>query len=145
MTDKRKKVVRTPTSGWHEIASGDIGDMLYWQPGYEQLEHAAGVISLLDRLPEQQIDWARLINGLPRFAFLPDLFSRQTFSFQAWDEVDGFHVIEDESEDVGSMSGWFTHMRLTMDHDRKQEIFCSFETLRKRLEAYPPLRPHLDL
>jgi len=52
-------------------------------------------------------------------------------------------VLEKETEDVGSMSGWFTFMRLEMDHDRKQEIYRSFTILVERLEAYPPLKPYL--
>lgn len=143
MTNEPRKPIRTPTTGWHQIASGDIGDLLHWEPGYELLERAEGVIASLELLREAGIDWDRLLQGLPRFSFLPDLFERRTFSFQAWDEVDGFQVFEDESEDVGSMSGWFTHMRLEMDHDRKQEIYESFRVLLRRLESYEPLKRHL--
>jgi hypothetical protein len=143
MADGRKKPVRTPTSGWHEIASGDIGEVLNWEPGYELLEHAESVLGALEELRGTEIDWEPLLKGLPRFSFLPDLFEQRQFSFQAWDQVDGFHVLEEETEDVGSMSGWFTFMRLEMDHDRKQEIYRSVTMLVKRLEAYPPLKPYL--
>ena len=143
MTDGGKKPVRTPQSGWHEIASGDIGDMLHWEPVYELLEHAESVLGALEELRGTEIDWEPLLNGLPRFSFLPDLLEQRQFSFQAWDQVDGFRVLEEETEDVGSMSGWFTFMRLEMDHDRNQEIYRSFTILVERLEAYPPLKPYL--
>jgi hypothetical protein len=76
MTSDEKRLVETPSSGWHEIASGDIGDILYWQPGYEALEDAEVAIGLLENLDTDEIAWDELIRGLPRFAFLPELLQR---------------------------------------------------------------------
>jgi len=64
--------------------------MLHWEPGYELLEHAESVLGALEELHGTEIDWEPLLNGLPRFSFLPDLLEQRHFSFQAWDQVDGF-------------------------------------------------------
>ena len=140
MSGNRKRRARTPTKGWRQIASGDIGDVLYWEPGYDVLEDGENAIGLLENINSTEIDWARLIQGLPRFTFLPDLLRQRSFSFLAWGEVDGCHAIEgDNQEETGSMSGEWTRMWLEMDHDQKREIFRDFETLSRRLREYPPL------
>jgi hypothetical protein len=137
----KQKRVRTPTSGWHEIASGDIGDILYWKPGYEVLQHAEGAIGLLHNLKSDAIDWDQLIHRLPRFAPLPVIVREGYFGFLKWGEIDGFHAIEgDRQEETGSMSGEWTHMWLEMDHSEKRVIFRDFDTLSQRLAAYPPLQ-----
>jgi len=139
MTSDEKHLVETPSSGWHEIASGDIGDILYWQPGYEVLEDAEVAIGLLETLDTDEIAWDELIRGLPRFAFLPELLQRRSFGFTAWEAVDGFFVREgDRNEETGSMSGEWTHMWLSMNHDEKTEMFHDFEELTRRLNEYPP-------
>jgi len=77
----QQKRVRTPTSGWHEIASGDIGDILHWKPGYEVLKHAENAIGLLHNLTPAVIDWDRLISRLPRFVPLPAIIRDGHFGF----------------------------------------------------------------
>lgn len=114
--------------------------MLYWESGYEVLEGGENAIGALENMKLSEIDWDKLIHGLPRFAFLPDLLRRRSFSFLAWGEVDGFYALEgDNQEETGSMSGEWTHMWLQMDHDKKRQIFRDFETLTRRLREYPPL------
>lgn len=140
----KQKRVRTPTSGWHQIASGDIGDILYWEPGYEVLEHVENVVGLLENLKPAAIDWDSLIRRLPRFAPLPAIIREGYFGFLKWGEIDGFHAIEgDQQEETGSMSGEWTHMWLEMDHSKKRAIFRDFDTLARRLAAYPPLQPFI--
>ena len=135
--------VRTPTSGWHEIASGDIGDMLHWRPGYEVLQHAETYIGLLSWLDSAAIDWDLLIHHLPRFSFLPSLLQHQFFRFMAWGEVEGFRAIEgDRQEETRSMSGEWTQMWIEMNHTNKNTIFRDFEELTRRLDAYAPLQPY---
>lgn len=144
MAAKREPRVRTPTKGWHEIASGDIGDILYWKPGYEILQGGQSAISCLDYLDSAAIEWASLIGGLPRFSALPEIVREGYFGFLKWGEIDGFHAIEgDRQEESGSMSGEWTHMWLEMDHSQKRRIFRDFEVLTKRLESYPPLSRYL--
>ena len=79
MSGNRKRRARTPTKGWRQIASGDIGDVLYWEPGYDVLEDGENAIGLLENINSTEIDWARLIQGLPRFTFLPDLLRQRSF------------------------------------------------------------------
>jgi len=144
MAEKREPRVRTPTKGWHEIASGDIGDILHWKPGYEILQGGQSVIGCLGWLDSGKIDWPSLIGGLPRFAALPGILREGYFGFLKWSEIDGFHAIEGEGqEETGSMSGEWTHMWLEMEHSQKRRIFRDFEVLTKRLESYPPLSRYL--
>lgn len=140
MNGNPKKRAPTPTKGWHEVASGDIGDMLYWRPGYDVLAEGESAIGTLENIEATDIDWDHLIRRLPRFAFLPALLRERSFSFLAWGEVDGFSAIEgDNQEETGSMSGEWTRMWLHMDHGRKRQIFRDFEVLTNRLREYPPL------
>jgi hypothetical protein len=133
-----------PTNGWHEIAAGDIGDKLWWEPGYEPLRASEALIGLLWNLNWNEIDWERLLKGLPRFDFLRTLGPSRFFSFLSWGEVDGFRAVEhDNQEETGSMSGEWTSMHVEMDHGQKKDIFCDFEELCRRLEEYDPLKPFL--
>ena len=140
----KQKRVRTPTSGWHEIASGDIGDILYWKAGYEVLWRAESIIDLLQNLGPALIDWDHLIRKQPRFSALPEILREGYFGFLKWGEIDGFNAIEgDRQEETGSMSGEWTHMWLEMDHSQKRAIYRDFNTLSRRLAAYPPLQPFI--
>jgi len=137
----KQKRVRTPTSGWHEIASGDIGDILHWKPGYEVLWRAESIIDLLQNLEPAAIDWGQLIRKMPRFSALPEILRGGYFGFLKWGDIDGFHAIEgDRQEETGSMSGEWTRMWLEMDHSKKRTIFRDFEILSQRLTEYPPLQ-----
>ncbi len=140
LSGNQKKRVRTPTKGWHQVASGDIGDMLYWEPGYDVLSEGESAIGTLENMDWSDIDWNHLIQRLPRFEFLPALLRERSFSFLAWGEVDGFYALEgDNQEETGSMSSEWTRMWLEMDHNKKRRIFHDFEVLTNRLYQYPPL------
>lgn len=136
MTGDHKRRIRTPTKGWHEIASGDIGDILHWQPGYEVLQRGESAISLLENLDVDSIDWDYLTHRLSRFACLKHLIRERAFEFLAWDHIDGFSAVEgDRQEETGSMSGEWTQMWLWMNHDHKRKIFRDFEELICGLEC----------
>jgi hypothetical protein len=139
---------RTPTKGWHEIASGEIGNVLNWQPGYGILEAAESTIGRLENIPAGDIDWHQLLRGLPRFESLPEILRRRSFSFVAWGEIPDFSVLEgsidedgnpDEDEDEDSWAGNSVFMWLSMKHDNKRRIFKDFEVLTHRLDEYPPI------
>ena len=133
-----------PTNGWHEIAAGDIGDKLWWAPGYEALDNSQSMISRLWDLEWSEIDWDHLLADLPRFAFLRTLGPSDFFCFRAWHDVEGFCVVEhDQQEETGSMSGEWTYMHIEMDHSQTKTIFHDFEKLCHRLENYGPLKAFL--
>ena len=134
----------TPTSGWHEIAAGDIGDKLWWEPGYESLRGSEALIGLLWNLEWTEIDWNHLLAGLPRFDFLRTLGPSRFFAFQAWNEVAGFSAVEhDRQEETDSQSGEWTAMHIEMDHSQKDQIYHDFTELCQRLEDYGPLKSFL--
>lgn len=141
----KRKRVRTPTSGWHEVAAGDVGDKMWWKDGYESLSSGEAMIGLLWQLDDWgAIDWDYLLKGLPRFNFLRTLGPDEAFEERAWGEVDGFIVDEPAEEEMtGSMSGEWTYIRIEMDHSQKKTIFHDFDELSRRLEAYPPLQPFI--
>jgi hypothetical protein len=141
----KRRRVRTPTAGQHEVAAGDIGDRIWWKEGYECLSRGQALIALLYELDDwQTIDWGHLLRRLPRFDFLRTLGPKEFFHNRAWNRVEGFTVVEpDEEETTGSITGEWTHIRIEMDHSMKKAIFRDFDELSSRLEAYPPLGRYL--
>jgi hypothetical protein len=141
------KRVRTPTQGWHDVATGEIGGKgLLWHPGYAMLEAAESAIQRLEHLPAAGIDWQSLLHDLQRFKHLPDILRRHSFSFDAWDEIEDFSVHKGGVDEEGNPAKWadpwesdWVYGWLSMDHSNKRRIFRDFEILTKRIRGYPPL------
>jgi hypothetical protein len=145
------KKTRTPTKGWHDIATGEVGGGgLHWNPGYDILEAAENVIRRLEHLPPGHVEWQHLVHDLPRFKGLPEILRRGSFSFDAWDELQDFSVQKGGVDEEGNPDKWadpwesdWVFAWLSMNHDNKRQIFRDFEVLTRRLEEYPPLAPFL--
>jgi hypothetical protein len=55
MTHASDPAPQMPSDGWHDIASGDIGDNIYWEQVSEVLEQAEDAIGLVENLDSKEI------------------------------------------------------------------------------------------
>jgi hypothetical protein len=45
------------TDTWTKVASGDLGDVIYWETGFEALGEVQSILSQLEEVGEENVEW----------------------------------------------------------------------------------------
>jgi hypothetical protein len=53
---------------WTEVASGDLGDATYWETGFEALGEVQSILSQLEEVGEENVEWESLVGEHSYFA-----------------------------------------------------------------------------
>src|SRR6516165_2617601 len=128
--------------GWVLVCEGEIGDMSYWESGFEVFGEVASVLNSLEGV-QDEIDWSELIGSHSYFSGLPEADFPPLYNEDAFEELfDGFLFIkdddEDEDDDGSGMS--FQAFRLYVDIDKKEEIVNKFKAFLSHLKSLPLVR-----
>ena len=57
---------------WTKVASGDLGDVIYWEAGFEALGEVQSILSQLEEVGEENVDWKSLIGEPESGSLDPD-------------------------------------------------------------------------
>jgi hypothetical protein len=74
-------------STWTKVASGDLGDVIYWEAGFEALGEVQSILSRLEEVGEESVDWKSLVGEHSYFAGIentnfPPLYDES--DFETW-------------------------------------------------------------
>jgi hypothetical protein len=128
------------TSTWTEVASGDPGDVIYWQAGFKALGEVQSILSQLEEVGEENVDWKSLIGEHSYFAGIkiadfPPLYDVTEFETC----FDDFLAIEEEPEyEMPGQS--FDSLHLYVANDEKEKVIQKFTDFLQHLKTLKPLR-----
>jgi hypothetical protein len=128
---------------WTKVASGDLGDMIYWEPGFEALGEVRSILSQLEEVGEQNVDWKSLIGEHSYFEILehsefPALYNESDFETY-WQD---FLAIVKEPEPTGEMppGPTFNSLDLYVGNDEKEKLVQEFTKFLQHLKSLKSLR-----
>ena len=53
---------------WTEVASGDLGDVICWETGFEAPGEVQSILSQLEEVGEENVEWESLVGEHSYFA-----------------------------------------------------------------------------
>jgi hypothetical protein len=128
---------------WTKVASGDLGDVIYWETGFEALGEVQSILSQLEEVGEENVDWKSLIGEHSYFARIenadfPPLYDESDFETR----FDDFLAIVKEPEPPG---GWppgptFKSLNLFVANDEKERVIQKFTNFLQHLKTLKSLR-----
>ena len=128
---------------WVLAASGQLGDAIYWEPGFEAVERARRLLCLLEEIGQKKVDWSYLLQGLPNLDDIKTMSFPPLYTEDAFDEIDGFLTVTEEPEDDDRPGVSFSRIEVYIDRENRERLIEQFETLSDRLEKFKPLEPYI--
>jgi hypothetical protein len=86
---------------WTKVASGYLGDVIYWATGFEALGEVQSILSQLEEVGEENVDWKSLIGEHSYFESIEDADFPPLYNegdFEIW--FDGFLAVVKEPTDA---------------------------------------------
>jgi hypothetical protein len=133
---------KVDSKSWVLVCEGEIGEMSYWENGFEVLGEVASVLNDLEEV-QDEIDWSELIGSHSYFSELAHADYPPLYNEDAFEELfDDFLFVEndDEGEDTARLGMSFRAFRLYVDIDNKEEIVNHFKAFLSHLESLPLVR-----
>jgi hypothetical protein len=127
---------------WVKVASGNIGDKIWWEAGFEVLGEVRSILVQLEEIgDEETIDWKIIIGDHLYFepmsyAEFPPLYNEQDFETLSSNEFLAIIEEPDGFEMAGQSFNWFD---LYVDADRKEPILKNFENFATHLRSLKSL------
>lgn len=125
---------------WKLAATGEISDVITWKPAFKVIGEVHSLLSDLEELGEENVDWDLLLAGLPRFADLRHLFFPPLYDETEFDSIDGFLTLTKEPSGAEAPRMSFNSIRIYIDREQEDAIIRDFQQLRDRLGNYAPLK-----
>ena len=125
---------------WTEVASGDPGNVIYWKAGFKALGEVQSILSQVEEVGEENVDWESLIGEHSYFAGIkiadfPPLYDVTEFETC----FDDFLAIEEEPEyEMPGQS--FDSLHLYVANDEKEKVVQEFTDSLQHLKTLKPLR-----
>ena len=129
-------------SQWVLVASGELGDLIFWEPGFTTIERAQNLLCLLEEVGAEKIEWSYLLDGLPRLKAIEHMNFPPLYSVDAFDEIDGFYT-EQEEPMVEYPGTSFMQIKVEVQKKEVDELLEQFRVLVDRLENYPLLEGYI--
>ena len=127
---------------WILVASGELGDLTWWEQEFAKIERAQNLLCLLEEIGEENVDWSYLLEGLPRLKSIRSMPFPPLYGVDEFGAIDGFSV-EMEEPEVEYPGTSFMQVKIEVFSDDVDEISGQFGMLVERLESYPPLQGYL--
>jgi hypothetical protein len=128
-------------SSWLLIAQGQLGDQVFWEPGFEVFERAQELLCLLEEVAENVVDLEALLDGL-NLAEIETMDFPPLYNIDAFEEIDGFLAVVDDSYEGGPGQS-FNNIDLYVDQECLSKLKQRFKKLAERLEAHPALTTYV--
>jgi hypothetical protein len=128
---------------WVLAATGQLGDAVYWEPGFEVVERVRRLLCLLEEIGQKKVDWSYLLQGLPNLGDIETMSFPPLYTEDAFDEIDGFLTVTEEPEDDDRPGMSFSRIEVYIDRENRERLIEQFETLSDRLENFKPLGPYI--
>jgi hypothetical protein len=127
------------SDSWILAAEGELGDRVYWQPEFHDIEKTRGLLCLLEEIGGEAVDWSYLLKDLPYFAILKNMSFPPLYLENAFDNLEGFFtIVEEPGYEIPRMT--FNQISVYVDKGRRDYIISQFRELGLRLRAYPALQ-----
>ena len=136
-------MIKADSDVWALAASGQLGDAVYWETGFEAVERARELLCYLEEIGQKKIDWRYLLQGLPSLDVIETMDFPPLYKEDAFDEIDGFLTIteEPENDEIPCMS--FDRIEVYVDRENMERLIEQFAILSDRLENYKPLESYV--
>jgi hypothetical protein len=134
---------KADTGVWSLAASGQLGDAVYWEPGFEAVERARELLCYLENIGQKKVDWRYLLRGLPNLGAIETMDFPPLYTEDAFDEIDGFLALTEEPESNDRPGVSFSRIEVYIDREKRIRLIEQFEALSGRLENYKPLESYI--
>jgi hypothetical protein len=82
---------------WSKVESGDLGNVIYWESGFEASGEVQSILSQLEEVGEENVDWESLIGEHSYFAGIENADFRPLYDVTEFETCfDDFLAIEEE-------------------------------------------------
>lgn len=122
------------TEVWTKVASGDLGDQVEWEPGFEALGNVYWLLIRLGEIDADRLDWDELIGHHHYFEELRDSLPLGDESDFEQHFSDFLAVTSDPDED--EMPGdCFVRLDLYVATGVKDQVVREFESFQRHLRS----------
>jgi hypothetical protein len=138
---KNEDELEVDDDNWTKVASGDLGDVIYWEAGFEALGEVRSILSQLEEVGEENVDWKSLVGEHSYFADIedadfPPLYDER--DFETW--FDDFLAVvkEPTGNEVPGQS--FNSLDLYVANNEKEKMVQEFTHFLEHLKSLKSLR-----
>jgi hypothetical protein len=126
---------------WTKVASGELGDMIYWETGFEALGEVQSILSRLEEVGEENVDWEILIGEHSYFAGIENADFPPLYDVTDFETCfDDFLAIVKEPTEYGMPGQSFDSLDLYVGNDEKEKVIQEFTDFLQHLKALKSLR-----
>ena len=125
---------------WTKVASGDLGDVIYWEAGFEALGEVQSILSQLE-VGEENVDWKSLVGEHSYFAVIEDADFPPLYDesdFETW--FDDFLAVVKETTGDEMPGQSFNSLDLYVANNEKEKVIPKFTDFLQHLKSLKPLR-----
>jgi hypothetical protein len=127
---------------WTKVASGELGDVIDWEAGFEALGEVQYILSHLEEVGEEEdVDWDTLVGEHSYFAIIKDADFPPLYNesdFETWFN-DFLAVVKEPTGD--EMPGQsFNSLDLYVANNEKEKVIQNFVRFLEHLKALKPLQ-----
>jgi hypothetical protein len=124
-----------------KVAYGYLGDLIFWEGGFEALGEVQSILSHLEEEGEKNVDWKSLIGEHSYFAVIkeanfPPLYDET--DFETWFD-DLFAVVTEPTGDKMPDQS-FNFLDLYVAKNEKEKVIRKFTDFLQHLKSLKPLR-----
>jgi hypothetical protein len=132
---------KVDTDTWTKVASGYVGDVIYWEAGFKALGEVQSILSRLEEVGEENVEWNILIGEHSYFASIEDSDFPPLYDVSDFETCfDDFLAVQTEpTADVttGQSCNW---LDLYVANDEKEQVIQKFIDFLTHLKSLNPLR-----
>jgi hypothetical protein len=126
---------------WTKVASGELGDVVYWETGFEALGEVQSILSQLEEVGEENVDWKSLIGEHSYFAGIKNADFSPLYNECDFEVCfDDFLAIVEEPEEYGMPGQSFDSLNIYVANDEKEKVLQEFTNFLQHLKTLKPLR-----
>ena len=126
---------------WTKVASGDLGDVIYWEAGFEALGEVQSILSQLEEVGEENVDWKSLVGEHSYFAIIKDADFPPLYDesdFETW--FDDFLAVVKEPTGDEMPGQSFNSLDLYVANNQREKVIPKFTDFLEHLKSLKPLR-----
>jgi hypothetical protein len=138
-----EEAMRSKKETWILAASGELGDMVCWEPRFEVIREVQSIVSSLEELGEEDVDWDALIGKFDYFKGLrnidfPPLYKETDFEDAFPKDFSCLTFDPPPENDRPGMS--FYGLEVCIRRERASAVLREFRAFLRHLKQVPQLK-----
>jgi hypothetical protein len=118
-----------------------LGDVIYWEAGFEALGEVQSILSQLEEVGEENVDWKSLICEHSYFAGIQNADFAPLYDERDFETCfDDFLAIVKEPEEYAMPGQSFNSLDRYVANDEKEKVIQDFTDFLQHLKTLKPLR-----